>query len=718
MKVKYISYLILLTMIIQGCSVQHATPKKTVSDIEDLNLTVEKNGKVKLNLLYNENNNTSLNQNEMRSKQSNVKDAYEELPIFDSTHDLDYSTQKKHLKAQSKVFDDTKIKISFESIPINEFIDVIFGETLGLNYTVSEKIQKKKNPVTLNMTTRQDKNDVLKIVKQLLEVEKISVEEHNGIYFIDQMIGRNGAKEEVEENSYIGYGRNVSSSVSKEEIISMIVPFYYINPKSILSYFKLSGLVAEYRFPDTNLMVIKADCDTVKKALEIIKLVDKNSLRSYKPYLMELTYIDVDDFITRIKTVLETNNIKVATKRNKIGVSITPIPEINSLYIFSPKKEWVDLIAFWKEKLDVEEKVSLKSQLYFYQVKNRKASELAEIISSIMSMQNSPDASKNNKKSKKETETNTQKNKNEVTQKKNFTTASSMIKADLATNTLILRTDPVSYRNILPIIIKLDALPLQVLSEITLAEVTLTDTFNLGFEHALRNSDAALGLSDLKTLTSAFGGSGFAATYASKYLDSTINAYAEDKLLNILSKPKLLILNNETGNINIGTQIPIVSSESSTNDLPSTGTTPSILRNISYRDTGVVVGVSPTINSNGVLTLSIDVQLSEAQLNDTSSIDSPIIVNRSLKTSLTVQDGNTVLLGGLISKNKSVTDSGVPLLMDIPYFGKFFQSKSKKTVKTELIILIKPNILKTPEKLNTMTYQYVSLMKMLQKYSK
>lgn len=719
MKVKYyknLVYLLLFLFVIQGCSIQQAEPKKTLSDILDVNLNVKKNGDVEQKTIYKDDNQTLLLKDNNATSRVKKSVPYEKIPAFDTTKDLDYKNQKKQLNVKSKFQKSKKVKISFESIPVNEFIEVMFGDMLNLSYTVSDAVQRKKNPITLNMSKALEKDEVYNIVKQLLDMQSISIEERNGIYFIDQKRGRRQVDKDVEESRYIGYGRKVSSAVLQGEIISMIVPFYYIDPREALDYFKLSGLKVEYKFPDSHLMMIKASRENVKKAIEIIKLVDKNSLRNYKPYLMELNYIDAEEFIVRIKEILDASNIRIAKGRKKIGVNLTAIPEINSLYILSPKKEWVDLIAFWKEKLDIEDKISLESKLYFYQVENRKADELAESINSIISMQGDANIINNQKETLKNVKKQTKNTNNSPNGGHNLTQSTSMVQADLSTNTLILKMNPVSYRNLLPIIKRLDALPVQVLAEVTLAEVTLTDTFSLGFEHALRNSAAAKDVSSSKILSSAFGGSGFAVTYASKYLDTTINAYAEDKLLNILSKPKILILNNETGNINVGTQIPIVTSENSTNDL-ATVTSPSILRNITYRDTGVVVGITPTINSNGVLTMSIDIELSEAQLNDTSEIDSPIIVNRSLRTSLTVNDGNTVLLGGLISKNTSTTDSGVPGLKDLPLFGSIFQSQSKKTVKTELIILIKPNILKNPDELTNATQKFTLMMDMLKKYS-
>ena len=128
----------------------------------------------------------------------------------------------------------------------------------------------------------------------------------------------------------------------------------------------------------------------------------------------------------------------------------------------------------------------------------------------------------------------------------------------------MMKMTPSQHKEVLPLIEKLDALPLQVLAEVTIAEVTMTDSFNLGFEHSFKNDAANTGATLLSTaITSAFGGSGFSATFTGNNLSTVINAYAEKKLLNILSKPKLLILNNETGNINVGQQVPVITSETS-----------------------------------------------------------------------------------------------------------------------------------------------------------
>ena len=286
------------------------------------------------------------------------------------------------------------------------------------------------------------------------------------------------------------------------------------------------------------------------------------------------------------------------------------------------------------------------------------------------------------------------------------------VTADLDTNILMLKLTPKDYKILLPFIKQLDKLPLQTLVEVTVADVDMTNTFSLGFEHAISTKSAGL-VKDILNVTG--GGSGLGIIFKGNHLQTTINAYAAKKMLNIISKPKLLILNNKSGNINVGTQVPIITSQVSAADLNSANK-PSINQNITYKSTGIILNITPTINSNNVVTMQISITLSGAQLNDTSSINSPIIINRSLQTTAVVHSGDTILLGGLISQNKSKSKSGVPFLKNIPLIGKIFTSNSTKTTKSELIMLIRPIIIKTPQDINTQTYKFKKILKYIDSY--
>lgn len=705
----YSIFLILLT----GCTqIEPTTAKK--DKLKDVSYSVDEDGDVKLTKTYKDKEGKSTQKVESVSKPSNKK-GYEDIPDFTRNNIKDVTLKQNREKREAKIMVNRgMVKVSVESIPVDEFIDLMFGSVLKLNYTATKEVRGIKNPITLNMSEEQSKQEVFEIVSKLLSFEGIDIKRESGTLFIS-------AGKEVEiktEDTHIGYGRKIGKNISDDKQIIQLVPYKYITPRRAIEFINFSGIDTthvSYRFPSDNIGMLKGKAGDVRKAINIIELVDRPYLEGKIPVLIQLENIESDSFSKQMKEIFNVNGVPVTDKPSGLGIVLSVIPDINSLLVISPKQEWIDMLMFWKNKLDNKSKLSPNPRFYTYKVKNRKADELAEALNAIVDMKFSKKSSTIVKNSSK-----TQGSKAKSSAKTNaMDTTNYSIQADLPTNTLMMQMLPAEYRELLPIIDTLDALPLQVLTEVTLAEVTLTDTFSLGFEHALKNNTAlgasALTATSSAALTAAFGGTGFGATYSSKNLDTVMNSFAEDKLLSILSKPKILILNNETGNINVGTQIPIITSETSADDIG--GSTPTINRNITYQNTGVQVGLSPTINSNGILTMSITLTLSEAQLNDTSGIDSPLIVNRTLSTALTLKNGETVMLGGLISKNKSTTDGGVPLLMDIPFLGSLFQSQSEKIVKTELIMLIRPSIIQTPVEMSEKTRKYRSLLKMLDKYS-
>ena len=555
------------------------------------------------------------------------------------------------------------------------------------------------------MTKIQPAQEVFDVVSKLLDINNIELKKENGILFVSKKAKSGGMSREETSADYIGYGRTLGDEILDNMNVLLFVPYNYIKPSKSVDIIRKSGInTVKFFYTIKGMQMMQGTAGEIRKTLEIVRLIDRQYLDGKIPYLIEFNSIEVDKFITRMKTIFNSNGIIVTNSPSKGGILLNPVPELNSLLVISPKQSWIDMLLFWKEKLDIVSEMAVEPRFYIYKVKNRKSDELADAINSIIDIKL----------------TSTSDNKEKITNKQNKSSKNIKVKnynykvtSDLPTNTIMMKLLPSEYRELLPLIEQLDALPLQVLAEITLAEVTLTDNFNLGFEYAIKNN-IALESSPFSlpkdALTVNIGSSGIGSVYQTKNINSVVNAFAEKKLLNILSKPKILILNNETGNINVGSQVPIMSTESNSEDLSATS------RSISYQSTGITIGLIPTINSNGILTMKINLNLSEAQLNTTSTIDSPLIVNRILSTVLTIKNNDTVLLGGLISTNNSTTDSGVPGLMNIPWIGNIFKFQSKKVTKTELIILIKPSIIISPEELTSKTRQYRVILKLLDKY--
>ena len=694
--------LLVIYLIATGC--QSKVKQITIQTLEDVHTQIDSNEDSGLTDEFFVENDREFEEIEEEvpevKKNKPKRNSYESVPTFEETNSETLRFKRKNTLIEKIVVKGGKVKVTVEDIPVPQFIDLVFSKVLNVNYTVSKEVKALKSTITLNINKPESKQQVFEVVKEILRQEGIDTHKENNTFFLS----KKGKKSGSSITNYIGYGRSVDKKISDSKDIIQFVPYYYVKPKSTVGILRKAGFsTLDFYYPINGIQMIKGKAGKVRQALKLIELVDRTFLKGKNSYLVNLDYIDVSKFSKRIKDIFNIEGITVSNTLVEGGLLMSEISELNSLFVISPNESWFKKILYWKEKLDIQSEIEFQeAKVYTYKVKHRKADELATAINSILQMQ-----------SKSLGESNVTRLSSSPLQQ-----GSSTVTADLFSNTLMMKLLPTQYKALLPFIQKLDVYPLQVMVEVTVAEVSLTDTFSLGFEYALKNNAALSGVSNLlnHAVTAVLGrDTGVSATYTSKNLGVVINAFAQKKLLNILSKPKMVILNNQTGSINVGQQIPIINSENSAEDLANSGTKSSILRNISYRNTGITLNLTPTINSDGLLTMTVSLTLSEAQLNDTSSIDSPLIVNRSLSTSLVMKSGDNVLLGGLIASNNSTTEGGVPILRDIPFVGNIFKGDSRKQVKTELIMLIRPIIIKNSRELLNYSENYETIMESIKK---
>ncbi|HEY1090432.1 MAG TPA: type II and III secretion system protein [Burkholderiaceae bacterium] len=183
---------------------------------------------------------------------------------------------------------------------------------------------------------------------------------------------------------------------------------------------------------------------------------------------------------------------------------------------------------------------------------------------------------------------------------------------------------------------------------------------------------------------------------------AAVNALATNNRATILSSPRLMARNGETATIQVGQQVPIITSQQSTGTV-SNNNTLGILQQVQYRDTGVILKIKPVIHSGDQIDLDVTQEVSDASKTDTGVSTSPTFNTRKIDTKLTLANGATVALGGLISESGSQGNSGVPFLKNIPIIGNLFSNQSKSGGRRELIILITPYIANDTHDAETIT---------------
>jgi general secretion pathway protein D len=235
----------------------------------------------------------------------------------------------------------------------------------------------------------------------------------------------------------------------------------------------------------------------------------------------------------------------------------------------------------------------------------------------------------------------------------------------------------------------MDKPPRQVLIEATLAEVALNNDLKYGVNWFFESGSSDVIFSGNKSRAISPVFPGFSVVHsAASGAKAALNALSSVTDVNVISSPKVMVLNNHTGMIQVGDQVPVVVRSSQ-----GTGSENApVVNNVEFRDTGVILNITPHINAGGLIVLEIEQEVSEVAETKSSGIDSPTIQQRKIKTTVAIQNGETIALGGLIRETSTNSKSGIPILKDIPLLGNVFSTTSKVKRRTELIILITPRI--------------------------
>lgn len=599
---------------------------------------------------------------------------------------------KTHNEATYFNAGDELVSLSVENMSIIRFIHLVFGKYLQVNYIVDPIVEKSKDTVTIHMQESISKDQLRKVVKDLLGKYKIAVRSQHDIVFLEPL----KKKTNNQSDYFLLSGKQIPEWIEDDQVVLIVVPFEYVKPNDYVGIIqRLQPLSEGFMMPDNkNGLFLKARASQARKVLSIVELIDKPFLENQFVKLIELKYMKTSVFVERVKELLPTVGIPIATAPGELGVKIIEIPEISSLLLVGSEEGWTKAIRYWADKLDTPNALGPEPRIFIYKPQNRTAKALADVI---LALQTGDRDREIENLGQEEVGSgavdNTKDKKDNSTALESVKTERMVLTIDAEQNALVFFTSPNIYTDIEQNLKLLDVLARQVMVEVAIAEVTLTDSLQYGVEWYLQSEEGQDWFNRLSTLGGlTIGEAGILGrvTKTNDTFGAVINALAEDDLVNILSNPKLVVLDNETASFNVGTEVPIVSSEASADDLT---TDSSVLRNIEYRNTGVDVSITPTIYSNGTLRLEIKQSISEAQKNDVSDIDSPLILDRSVETTVNLKSGEYILIAGVISETTSEGTSRIPLLGDIPLLGNLFKTTSEQLTRTELLIQVRPIIL-------------------------
>jgi general secretion pathway protein D len=284
---------------------------------------------------------------------------------------------------------------------------------------------------------------------------------------------------------------------------------------------------------------------------------------------------------------------------------------------------------------------------------------------------------------------------------------------DEATNALVIRTSPRNYEFIEATIKQLDIVPKQVVIELLLAQITLNDTFKFSLEEIIRSGSFLVAGAFGGPLAAAVTGavekatapSGFTFAFVDKdKFRVVLNNIASVTKVDVLASPHLLTANNKEAKLQIGQEVPIPTGVQSV----GTGDVSNLFSTFQRKDIGIILGIKPHVNEKRLVTLEIEAENTTLGGTAPAAEGGASFNKTTTKTSVVVQDGQSILIAGIIRTDKVKGYSGIPFLSQIPLLGYLFRRTTETLARNELLILITPHVIASPEEGRALTEQFKS----------
>jgi len=264
------------------------------------------------------------------------------------------------------------------------------------------------------------------------------------------------------------------------------------------------------------------------------------------------------------------------------------------------------------------------------------------------------------------------------------------IVSDEPNNALVVTATASEYKRVRQILARIDVAPSQVMLEATIAEVTLNDRLRFGLRWFFEKGASELRLSDVATAAVAPNLTGFSYFVNTPNVKVALNALSTITDVNVVSSPTLMTLDNKRAILQVGDEVPVATQSAVSVVTPGAP----IVNTISYRNTGVILSITPRVADNGRVLLDIEQEVSDVVETSTSAIDSPTFQQRRVRTTVAVQDGEAIVLAGMMQDRATRTRDQIPIVGDIPVVGNLFKNKTDTIARTELLIAITPRVVK------------------------
>jgi general secretion pathway protein D len=634
------------------------------------------------------------------------------------------------------------VTLNFDGTDIREVVKVILGDLLQVNYVLHPAVQGVASLETGRPLRR---DHLIPTLETLLRMNSAAIVYRNGTYEVVPLANA------VQGKLVPQLGE--SSRALPEGYSVQVIPLQYIGAEEMNNILQPLAPEGSIIRVDTlrNLIVVAGTSPEMGNLLDTIRVFDVDWMTGLSVGFFVLEYAKANEVATQLEGLLADD----AGNPFKGLFRFIPVESANSLLVITPQEKYIQQARNWIERLDLAEASgSASERLYVYRVKHGSAENLADVLSELFGGgagrerggslggvapglgtssigsrafqaidNDAPEGGRPGRESPSggggfrpgrsgggsQSGARTVELSSEVS-----------IVADAVNNSLLVRASPKDYKKILDALKQLDIVPLQVLVEATILEIRLTGNLEYGVQwnfFALGSDrytnqfslDGTLDSATEAGIGLAFPGFNWAVIAKPDQIRATLSALAGENLVNVLSSPSVMVMDNQTAKIQVGQQVPVATTQQQ-----GLAVTDRIINQIEYRDTGVMLSVKPRVTPGGLVQMEIEQEVSTVASTDSSNLNSPTFQTRNITSSVAVRSNQAVVLGGLIQDLNSRGKSGVPGLYSLPYLGPLFGERTKEADRTELVVVLTPKVIASDQDIESVTEDFRSKLRGLE----
>ncbi|HYC03319.1 MAG TPA: type II secretion system secretin GspD [Azospirillaceae bacterium] len=629
---------------------------------------------------------------------------------------------------------ETTFDLNFAEGGLREFVAAVLGDLLKLNYVYDPRVQ---GTVSIQTGRALSQREALNLVETVLRMNGAALVRSEGILKIVPLAEARQAS-----------GGPVTAGADAGGYAVTVLPLRYVSAQTVQQLvepiYQASGAILAD--PGLNLLLVAGTADERRTIVDAARAFDVDWMKGRSVGIFPLQQSSPGPVIRELQTIFAAGQGGASAG----AITFMPVERLNAVMVVASQNSWLDQAAQWVERLDRGS--ATQRGLYVHPLQHAEAREVARLLSRLFNgtaggdrderevtapnrpaaTLTSPGAAGPNRAGQLgpgappgpggpgappglglAAVARNGGGAVEPEEEEDPQGDGARIVADIQNNALLILASVEEYRLIDEALKKLDVVPMQVMIEATIAEVTLNDALRYGVQSFLKNNSGDLQGGFTLSENSLRPGAqlpGF-NLILSRFGDprAVLSALSEVTDVRVVSSPQLVVRDNYWATLTVGDKVPLVTRQTTDTTVPNAPT----VNNIEYQDTGVILEVMPRITQGGAVALEVSQEVSSVNRNANTGALTPTISRRAIDTSVSVRSGQTVVLGGLISDSETAGRSGIPLLSDIPGLGALFSERTRGLQRTELIVFITPRIMRSAEDAEAVTQELMRRIKAL-----